>query len=84
MVRHEAAEALGGITEVDQDTPMVVDGKKIDVQQVLKEWVTRPDAPEVVKQSCQVAVDMWEYEHSDQFQYADGLEQTKASGVALA
>jgi len=76
MVRHEAAEALGGIAEVDQDSPILVDGKRVDVQQVLKEWMEKSDAPELVRQSCQVAVDMWEYENSNQFQYADGLQHT--------
>ena len=47
MVRHEAAEALGGIA-----TPEVLPH--------LKEWMTRPDAPRVVRESCQVAIDMWE------------------------
>ena len=47
MVRHEAAEALGGIA-----TPEVVPH--------LKEWMTREDAPTVVRESCQVAIDMWE------------------------
>lgn len=47
MVRHEAAEALGGIA-----TP--------DVLPYLKEWMKRPDAPRVVRESCQVAIDMWE------------------------
>ncbi|KAG6332136.1 hypothetical protein ID866_6955 [Astraeus odoratus] len=61
MVRHEAAEALGGIA-----TPEVLPH--------LKEWMTREDAPTVVRESCQVAIDMWEYENSDQFQYANGLE----------
>ncbi|KAA1469917.1 deoxyhypusine hydroxylase [Dentipellis sp. KUC8613] len=61
MVRHEAAEALGGIA-----TP--------EVFPHLKEYMTRDDAPVVVKESCQVALDMFEYENSDQFQYADGLE----------
>ncbi|EJC98949.1 deoxyhypusine hydroxylase [Fomitiporia mediterranea MF3/22] len=61
MVRHEAAEALGGIA-----TP--------EVLPYLKEWMARPDAPRVVRESCQVAIDMWEYENSDQFQYADGLQ----------
>ncbi|KAL0961329.1 hypothetical protein HGRIS_006286 [Hohenbuehelia grisea] len=60
MVRHEAAEALGGI-----GTPEVLPH--------LKAWMARPDAPRVVRESCQVAIDMWEYENSDQFQYADGL-----------
>lgn len=47
MVRHEAAEALGGIA-----TPEVLPH--------LKEWMTREDSPRVVKESCQVAIDMWE------------------------
>ena len=47
MVRHEAAEALGGIA-----TPEVLPH--------LKEWMARPDAPRVVRESCQVAIDMWE------------------------
>ena len=90
MVRHEAAEALGGI-----GTPEVLPH--------LKEWMVRDDSPRVVRESCQVAIDMWEvcdnfgfscigylitvpvaslsfflryqYENSDQFQYADGLEK---------
>ncbi|KAG2102192.1 ARM repeat-containing protein [Suillus discolor] len=61
MVRHEAAEALGGIA-----TPEVLPH--------LKEWMTREDSPRVVRESCQIAVDMWEYENSGQFQYANGLE----------
>lgn len=47
MVRHEAAEALGGIA-----TP--------EVLPYLKEWMTRDDSPAVVRESCQVALDMWE------------------------
>ena len=47
MVRHEAAEALGGIA-----TPEVLPH--------LKEWMKRADAPRVVRESCQVAIDMWE------------------------
>ncbi|KAG9018094.1 deoxyhypusine hydroxylase [Tulasnella sp. 427] len=76
MVRHEAAEALGGIAEAEdgQGNNVYIDGKKVDVVQVLKEWMTRPDAPLVVKQSCQVAIDMWEYENSNQFQYANALQ----------
>ncbi|KLO08555.1 deoxyhypusine hydroxylase [Schizopora paradoxa] len=64
MVRHEAAEALGGIA-----TPEVLPH--------LKEWMARPDAPRVVRESCQVAIDMWEYENSNQFQYADGLQKSQ-------
>lgn len=47
MVRHEAAEALGGIA-----TPEVLPH--------LKEYMTREDAPIVVRESCQVALDMYE------------------------
>jgi deoxyhypusine monooxygenase len=85
MVRHEAAEALGGIA-----TP--------EVFPHLSEWMKRDDAPVVVKESCQVALDMYEvclphlyrslpseqyssttqYENSGEFQYANGLEITTA------
>lgn len=58
MVRHEAAEALGSI------------GKK-ECLDVLQRY--RGDQERVVKESCEVALDMLEYENSDQFQYADGL-----------
>lgn len=51
MVRHEAAEALGGIA-----TP--------EVLPYLKEWMSRPDAPRVVRESCQIAIDMWEVRSS--------------------
>jgi len=47
MVRHEAAEALGGI-----GTPEVLPH--------LQEWLVRDDSPRVVRESCQVAIDMWE------------------------
>ena len=46
MVRHEAAEALGGIA-----TP--------EVFPYLEEYMTREDAPVVVRESCQVALDMY-------------------------
>lgn len=58
MVRHEAAEALGSI------------GKE-ECLVVLQRYCT--DGERVVKESCEVALDMLEYENSDQFQYADGL-----------
>ncbi|KAF8517400.1 Deoxyhypusine hydroxylase [Hysterangium stoloniferum] len=67
MVRHEAAEALGGIVDPGSEP--------IDVLKVLKEWSERQDAPQVVRESCVVAVDMWEYENSNEFQYANGLQQ---------
>ena len=47
MVRHEAAEALGSIA-----TP--------ECLPILKEWKERKDSPIVVRQSCEVALDMWE------------------------
>nr|XP_020476545.1 deoxyhypusine hydroxylase [Monopterus albus]XP_020476546.1 deoxyhypusine hydroxylase [Monopterus albus] len=58
MVRHEAAEALGSI------------GRE-ECLAVLHLYCG--DRERVVKESCEVALDMLEYENSDQFQYADGL-----------
>ncbi|XP_016327099.1 deoxyhypusine hydroxylase isoform X1 [Sinocyclocheilus anshuiensis] len=60
MVRHECAEALGSI------------GKEACLQ-ILERY--RKDQERVVKESCEVALDMLEYENSLQFQYAvpDGL-----------
>ncbi|KAH7727346.1 hypothetical protein AAVH_05006 [Aphelenchoides avenae] len=54
MVRHECAEALGAIA-----TP--------ECQQLLEEYAK--DTERVVRESCEVALDMSEYETSDQFQY---------------
>ncbi|CAE6470952.1 unnamed protein product [Rhizoctonia solani] len=68
MVRHEAAEALGGIA-----TP--------EVLPVLREWASKPDVPRVVRESCVVALDMYEYENSGQFQYADGLSSQPVTTV---
>lgn len=58
MVRHEAAEALGSIGHAD-------------CVAVLQRY--RGDGERVVKESCDVALDMLEYENSSEFQYADGL-----------
>ncbi|GAA94454.1 uncharacterized protein L969DRAFT_90977 [Mixia osmundae IAM 14324] len=55
MVRHEAAEALGSIANED-------------VLSVLKEWSTK--GPRVVRESCLVALDMYEYENSGELHYA--------------
>ncbi|KAG9315811.1 deoxyhypusine hydroxylase [Chiua virens] len=71
MVRHEAAEALGGIA-----IPEVLPH--------LKEWMTRNDSPTVVRESCQVAIDMWEYENSGEFQYANTLETARATEPTAA
>ncbi|XP_035893073.1 deoxyhypusine hydroxylase [Anopheles stephensi] len=58
MVRHECAEALGAIA-TDECT------------KVLNEYLL--DEKRVVKESCEVALDMCEYENSPEFQYADTL-----------
>ncbi|XP_037326345.1 deoxyhypusine hydroxylase [Pungitius pungitius] len=62
MVRHEAAEALGSI------------GKE-ECLAVLQQYLG--DRERVVKESCEVALDMLEYETTEQFQYADGLVSLK-------
>ncbi|KAI9249010.1 armadillo-type protein [Sporodiniella umbellata] len=59
MVRHEAAEALGSIA-----TPEV-----LEILEGFKE-----DQEQVVRESCAVALDMYEYETSGELQYANGLE----------
>eukprot|EP00002_Diphylleia_rotans_P001902 TRINITY_DN1111_c0_g1_i1.p1 TRINITY_DN1111_c0_g1~~TRINITY_DN1111_c0_g1_i1.p1 ORF type:complete len:312 (-),score=72.16 TRINITY_DN1111_c0_g1_i1:429-1364(-) len=58
MVRHEAAEALGAISTPECD---------IELRKYLQ------DPQDVVRESCVVALDIAEYNASDQFQYADGL-----------
>ncbi|GAA6030031.1 hypothetical protein JCM8097_009223 [Rhodosporidiobolus ruineniae] len=54
MVRHEAAEALGGIA-TDECLP------------ILKEFAQDEKVPRVVRESCVVALDMYEYERSNEF-----------------
>ncbi|XP_026490863.2 deoxyhypusine hydroxylase [Vanessa tameamea] len=58
MVRHEAAEALGSIA-TDECT------------EVLTRYLHDPRP--VVRESCEVALDMSEYENSPEFQYANTL-----------
>ncbi|XP_055609507.1 deoxyhypusine hydroxylase-like [Uranotaenia lowii] len=58
MVRHECAEALGAIATEE-------------CTRILNEYLS--DDKRVVKESCEVALDMCEYEHSPEFQYADTL-----------
>lgn len=60
MVRHEAAEALGSIAD-EMCLPVLEEYKK--------------DPRRIVRESCIVALDMYEYENSHQFQYADGLSK---------
>lgn len=61
MVRHECAEALGAIA-TDECT------------ELLTEYLA--DSKRVVKESCEVALDMCEYENSDEFQYANAVTKT--------
>ncbi|KAI6242774.1 Deoxyhypusine monooxygenase [Aphelenchoides fujianensis] len=55
MVRHECAEALGAIATDE-------------CEQLLQEYAK--DQERVVRESCEVALDMAEYEKGDAFQYA--------------
>lgn len=64
MVRHECAEALGAIAR-----PACL--------AVLRAHVADPER--VVRESCEVALDMYAYETGPAFQYANGLEQLRPS-----
>ncbi|NWU71967.1 DOHH hydroxylase, partial [Pterocles burchelli] len=63
MVRHECAEALGSIA-------------RPSCLETLRAFAH--DEERVVRESCEVALDMYEYENSAQFQYADGLAKLQA------
>lgn len=58
MVRHECAEALGAVANDD-------------CLEVLNKYLG--DDQRVVKESCEIALDMCEYENSPEFQYANTL-----------
>ncbi|XP_002154724.4 deoxyhypusine hydroxylase [Hydra vulgaris] len=60
MVRHECAEALGAIATSE-------------CFEILNKYLQ--DDERVVRESCDIALDMYDYENSDQFQYADGLSK---------
>lgn len=62
MVRHECAEALGAIAR-----PACL--------AALRAHVTDPER--VVRESCEVALDMYEHESRRDFQYADALERLR-------
>ncbi|ERE73477.1 deoxyhypusine hydroxylase-like protein, partial [Cricetulus griseus] len=62
MVRHECAEALGAIARPACLT-------------ALRAHAT--DTERVVRESCEVALDMYEHECRQDFQYADGLERLR-------
>lgn len=55
MVRHECAEALGAIATEE-------------CFNILKKYLT--DEKRVVRESCEIALDMCDYENSNEFQYA--------------
>lgn len=59
IVRHESIEALGSI-----GTPACME--------VIKKFIN--DQHDLVRESCEVALDMYDYENSSEFQYANGLE----------
>ncbi|KAJ2884745.1 deoxyhypusine hydroxylase, partial [Coemansia aciculifera] len=67
MVRHEAAEALGSVA-----TP--------EVNDILAKFVNDPEP--IVRDSCLIALDMFEYETSGEFQYAIIPETTAEPVVA--
>lgn len=58
MVRHECAEALGAIATEE-------------CRNILQKYVQ--DESRVVRESCEIALDMCDYENSPEFQYANGL-----------
>lgn len=59
MVRHECAEALGAIA-----SPECLEALQPHLN---------PEVPRVVRESCEVALDMCEYENSTELQYANTL-----------
>lgn len=63
MVRHECAEALGSIATDE-------------CMKVLDEFLR--DSKTVVRESCEIALDMCEYENSPEFQYADALSKLES------
>ncbi|XP_003461093.1 deoxyhypusine hydroxylase [Cavia porcellus] len=62
MVRHECAEALGAIAR-----PAGLAALRAHAA----------DPERVVRESCEVALDMYEHERGPAFQYADGLERLR-------
>uniref|UniRef100_A0A8D2JRP6 Deoxyhypusine hydroxylase n=1 Tax=Sciurus vulgaris TaxID=55149 RepID=A0A8D2JRP6_SCIVU len=62
MVRHECAEALGAIAR-----PACLAALRAHAA----------DPERVVRESCEVALDLYEHERGPAFQYADGLERLR-------
>ncbi|KAJ2377242.1 deoxyhypusine hydroxylase [Coemansia sp. RSA 2607] len=69
MVRHEAAEALGSVAVPE-------------VKEILAMYVNDPEA--VVRDSCIVALDMFDHEASGEFQYAVIPENEPSSNASEA
>lgn len=40
---------------------------------MLREFAANMQAPSVVRESCVVALDMWEYERSQEFNFSDSV-----------
>lgn len=59
MVRHEAIEALGSIGS-------------IHCKEIIQHYLE--DQDDLVRESCEVALDIHTYHNSPEFQYANGLE----------
>jgi deoxyhypusine monooxygenase len=64
MVRHECAEALGSIATEE-------------CRPILEEF--SQDVEQVVRESCMVALDIYDYETSSDFQYANTLQYLTSS-----
>ncbi|BCR92434.1 deoxyhypusine monooxygenase [Aspergillus chevalieri] len=70
MVRHEAAEALGSLGDVE------------GVEETLKKFLNDPE--QVVRESIQVALDMAEYEKNGEIQYALVPDEAAPAAVPAA
>ncbi|CAI5799114.1 deoxyhypusine hydroxylase [Podarcis lilfordi] len=64
MVRHECAEALGSIARASCLSALQAHAQ---------------DKERVVRESCEVALDIYDYENGGDFQYPDGLSKLKSS-----
>jgi len=82
MVRHESAEGFISTLNILSFSVLNIlsfSGKALgsiatpEVMPILEEF--RKDEKRVVRESCDVALDMYEYENSGQFQYADGISK---------
>uniref|UniRef100_A0A2K6SPB6 deoxyhypusine monooxygenase n=1 Tax=Saimiri boliviensis boliviensis TaxID=39432 RepID=A0A2K6SPB6_SAIBB len=85
MVRHEAGEALGAIGDPQvlellkqySSDPVIEVAETCQLAVRRLEWLGDPER--VVRESCEVALDMYEHETGLAFQYADGLEQLRGA-----